>query len=865
MRFRMSAPLAGVGILVAAGAANAQTQVATTSSASSDDTGLALQEIVVTARRREESLEDVPQTVNALSADSIEKLNFLKFEDVAAAVPGLQLSAGSFGYDVSASVRGVTFDRSSQTNPTVAIYINDAPIESGMVFQSIFDIGQIEVLRGPQGTLHGESAPSGAITLTTRKPDMENFGVSANVTGESSDRFSGPFQYNTQAAINVPIIKEMLAVRVAGLYDDNDFDAVHSINNPANPFSRTKAGRVTLEFQPFDALAATVTYQRLDHNVRNYSAVVGPGSLGNASPGGCSLQGATGPIPIPCPPAGYNGPPIGGHSRLSVTDGADTFGQVNNFVIGQVDYRFAGQRVDYVGSYSTEDLNVSYPQDTGNLLPGGEYYQVQATPHRQETHELRLMSEERVLGYFDYSAGVFYSKIFNHANLTQAASFLTGSFGSPFGLPDPAAYNPKYTLPVHIDSPGTDSERSVFVSGTAHLGDRTELSAGARWIDYQNNDMTTLSLEPALIALPGQVIGLPAGVPCSAAGFGSTYPGTCDLPSKLVGAGPGVIQSLTNHVTHKPIIYSVSASHHFTDTLMAYVNTGTAWRPGPAQVGITNGLNDPVLNSLIYVHPEYSHSYEIGLKDILLDRRAFVNLAVYHQIYGNLIFLAPPAPYLNYASPSTPPTLSANTQFVTNAKSVVNGVDVDGSFRVSSHWTMSAAFSYANGHVDNAPIPCTPPGFDGASVASFQAAVAAAGQPGALVYKCNSNAPVSRAPSWNATLQEEYSVPLGKRMDAYIRGLLNYYPSNPNAVPGISISSYALANLYLGVRDPGGAWDVTVFAKNLTNRFVLLRRDPTYFAGPTSATFGSAGYYSNVSFTSPLQVGLNVRYALGSR
>jgi outer membrane receptor protein involved in Fe transport len=862
MRFRMSAPLAGVSLLVAAGAANAQSQLATSSSASNDDSGLALQEIIVTARRKEESLEDVPQTVNALSADAVEKLNFLKFDDVAAAVPGLQLSAGSFGYDVAASVRGLTFDRQSQTNPTVALYINDAPIEAGMVFQSIFDLGQIEVLRGPQGTLHGESAPSGAITITTRKPDMDNFGVSADVTGQSSDRFAGPFQYNTQAAINIPIIKDMLAVRLAGLYDDNDFDDVHSLNNPAGPFSRTKGGRATVEFQPFDALTATVTYQRLDHDVRNYQAVLGPGSLGDASPGGCSIQGATGPIPIPCPPAGYNGPPIGGTSRLGVTDGADTFAQVNNFVIGQLDYRFAGQRLDYVGSYSTEDLDVNNPQDVGNLLPGGEFYQPQATTHRQETHEIRLNSEERLLGYFDYSAGLFYSKIFNHATLTQASSFLPGSFGTPLGLPDPTAFNPQFTLPVHIDAPGTDSERSAFVSGTAHVTDRTEVTAGARWIDYQNNDMTTLALLPSLVAAP---IGLPPGVPCSVAGFTGTYPGTCTLPNAVSHVPEGVIQTLTNHVTHKPVIYSLSASQHFTDTLMAYVNTGTAWRPGPAAVGVTNGLNDPVLNSLIYVNPEYSHSYEIGMKDMFLDRRAFVNLAVYHQTFGNLILLAPPAPYLSYSSPGATPTLMANTQFTTNTKAVVNGVDLDGSFRVASHWTMSAAFSYANGHVQNAPIPCSPPGFDGASAGSFISAVAAAGQPGALVYKCNSNASTSRAPSWNATLQEEYVVPLGKRMDAYARGLLNYYPSNPNAVPGISISSYALANLYFGVRDPDGGWDVSIFAKNVTNRFVVLRRDETYATSPASSTFGSSGYYSTVAFTPPMQVGVNVRYALGSR
>jgi iron complex outermembrane receptor protein len=149
MRVRTCAPIAGVGFLVMAGAASAQTQaVAAATAAASEDSGLALQEIIVTARRKDESLEDVPETVNAVTSDAIERLNLLKFDDIAAVVPGLQLNAGGFGYDSTASIRGVTFDRSSQSNPTVALYMNDAPLEAGILFQSLFDIGQIEVLRG---------------------------------------------------------------------------------------------------------------------------------------------------------------------------------------------------------------------------------------------------------------------------------------------------------------------------------------------------------------------------------------------------------------------------------------------------------------------------------------------------------------------------------------------------------------------------------------------------------------------------------------------------------------------------------------------------------------------------------------------
>jgi iron complex outermembrane receptor protein len=89
--------------------------------------------------------------------------------------------------------------------------------------------------------------------------------------------------------------------------------------------------------------------------------------------------------------------------------------------------------------------------------------------------------------------------------------------------------------------------------------------------------------------------------------------------------------------------------------------------------------------------------------------------------------------------------------------------------------------------------------------------------------------------------------------------------TTPDASQGFDVSSYALLNLYVGVRGPRDAWEVTVFAKNLTNRFVALSKDfaPLAEQGGLTNTFGSTGYY-NTTFTSPLQVGLNLRYAFGS-
>src|SRR6202008_1744074 len=122
------------------------------------------------------------QSVHAGTADSLQKLNIKQFQDVQYVVPGLSLSATSQGYSSSASLRGVTYDVSSGAQPTVALYLNDAPVQANSLFQSLFDIGQIEILKGPQGTTRGVSAPSGAITVTTHKPDLSEFGGYADVT-----------------------------------------------------------------------------------------------------------------------------------------------------------------------------------------------------------------------------------------------------------------------------------------------------------------------------------------------------------------------------------------------------------------------------------------------------------------------------------------------------------------------------------------------------------------------------------------------------------------------------------------------------------------------------------------------------------
>lgn len=110
--------------------------------------------IIVQARRRDEAVQDVPAVIDTVTADDIGKLNLRDFREVSTIVPGLQLSTDANGVGGGGRLRGVNFDVSaSGSNPTVEFYFNDAPITAGVLLQQLYDIGQIEVQRGPQLSL----------------------------------------------------------------------------------------------------------------------------------------------------------------------------------------------------------------------------------------------------------------------------------------------------------------------------------------------------------------------------------------------------------------------------------------------------------------------------------------------------------------------------------------------------------------------------------------------------------------------------------------------------------------------------------------------------------------------------------------
>jgi iron complex outermembrane receptor protein len=778
MKLYYSLALAGVSLVSLTNAAYAQEDVSRVNEGASSSG-----EIIVTARRRDESLQDVPATVNAVTNETIQKLNLQNFKDIQAIVPGLSLSGGVAVSDSTFSLRGITSTTLAQTaSPTVQFYLNEATIDANSIFQSMFDVGQIEVLRGPQGTLRGKSAPSGAITLTTRRADVDEVGGYASLSGTNR-------RVNGNGAINLPIVPGVLAVRIGALIDHSDLDGVRSVNNGTAPFGKSEAVRGSLTFKPTDTIEVYLMAQRLWAHNRSFQQVAGF---------------STNPL---------SGPTIAAGDRLAVVEGPVDQRSTYDFVSANASWRFAGQKLSYVGAYSKAQ-NFSFSDlDTYNAFPGyAPTRSLGPSGAKQWRHELRLASEDRIAGLFDYTVGIYHD---------QGKGLTVGV------IPPATPFNPITTyLAFDTDS----SETSFYGTGTLHLGDSTEITGGARHISFKTQQQG-----------PYNQFGVGGTALCLVSSI--TIPGfAAGVPLCLTAAGNPAVQK------DSKVVWNASVSHKFTDDFMVYGNIGTSYRSRFNVVSFSD-FSPPGFQSIedLYRHPpETSRGEEIGFKASFLDKRARLNVAAFHQTFKDYSFYVTDIRMLDRNSNSVVPT-----NFTATADTVVWGVDVDASFQVTPNFSMSAGFAWAKGTVKNDEVPCNDPNFT--TAAQFTAG-------GVLVARCISNRSVSTAPRWSLTLQSEYSHPVSDHVDGFVRGLFSYYPNNPYASESVTIGSYGLLNVYAGIRSPDNAWEVSVFAKNASNTSQLLSQ--SNLVPPVS---GVPINYRAVNYTARREIGLNVRYAFGSR
>jgi iron complex outermembrane recepter protein len=807
MRFRAFNTLAGASLVVFASAATAQTGA----SPGASDAGFELEEIVVTARRKDESLQDVPTTINAVTGAEIEKLNIRKFEDIASVVPGLSLSSNANGIGGIATVRGVAYDvNASGNNGTIEFYMNDAPISAGNLFQTMYDVQQVELLRGPQGTLRGRASPSGSMTVATRRPNLQDIGGYVSGTGTS---IGG---YNGQGAFNFPIISDVLAVRVAGAYDKNEGNRVTSLNSTLDPESKTKSGRVTVRFEPTDSLSFTLTAQKTKQDITTFDQVESQQSV---LPGTAVNPGAPG--------ATYSPPYITAGDRLAVEDAPRVITQDFNNYNFQAQWAFAGQKLNYVGARNEQSFNSVQITDTADFFPTNYpvfthgYGQVTDSKSYTLAHELRLSSEERIAGIFDYIVGAFYQNANFPTKLTIATPVL-------FGAPSPTVAGLINKTPIVRN--GGNKEISGFANITAHVTDADEVSAGARYIKYQSHGTLLIN---------------------------------------------GALQSLaTEDSDFHTTIFSVSGKHNFSDDLMVYATVGSSWRPGISATGDFSIAQSALERSFIVLGPEKSTSYELGLKGSALEKRLRYSASVYHQKFKDFPYRSSSGVFYVETQASGIPRVNS-FNFVAAVPVEVNGLEASIDFAATPSWDMGVSGALSKGEIKDGFVPCNDysprdgvPDSSGSvpTIAGIQAATG-----GGTISGCTVTQSASLAPQWSGSLQSEYRIPITSAFNSFVRGQASIYGNSKND-PTNSVDdykSYALLNLYLGLRESTGVWEVSVYGKNVTNTERVLARSSTVqttnYNIVQNGFTGLTNYFGGMSMTAPREFGVNVRYAFGAK
>ena len=171
---------------------------------------LILEEVVVTAQKSSESVQDISATVNVVSGDSLEKFASFDFRAIEQQTAGLTLSSPN-ARNSTISMRGVSVDPESGVSAAVDVYWNDAVVRADVAFNQMYDLERIEILRGPQGTLQGATSPGGALNMITRRANVDEAGGFVQGSIADNDGLNGQFAYGT------PLIEGVLGVRVAGV------------------------------------------------------------------------------------------------------------------------------------------------------------------------------------------------------------------------------------------------------------------------------------------------------------------------------------------------------------------------------------------------------------------------------------------------------------------------------------------------------------------------------------------------------------------------------------------------------------------------------------------------------------------------
>lgn len=705
-------------------------------------------EIVVTATRRDEAANKIPVAIQALSGDSLSDLNITKLDKLVEMLPNVRTASRGPGAS-SIFIRGLSTDSpglqisgTAGAQPTVALYVNDAP--ASLVGRNLdlyaVDLQRVEVLAGPQGTLFGASAMGGALRYITNKPDLTEFhaGFNANYafTRHGDESVAG------DAFVNIPLIEDRLAIRLVA-YADHQGGYIDNVAGTFQmPFNANAgvAGKIP-EGNPLLVMRALQACQQ--------SVVLVGGVRSCGTSGGAYLYNAPTRQTInndAFVEENYNDATYrGGRAALTFkmnddwsidvmhvrqqldTDGVfdyepdvgdlkvtkfgpntleDKFDLTTvtlNGRLGMLDLIYTGsylhhkalQVADYAG-YSNIGLYLPYYECDRGVYYTAAYngnigntcyapnksYQVRNTTKRW-THEFRMTTpaDARIRG----TLGAFYdvNKLWDNTDwsyLSQAAGFIYPRSANLGPAAFPTNPNDPGLRPVKVGffNDVQRRDRQFAVYGEASFDIIPEALTLTGGFRYYNESASINGSSQTSFATGGRGIYNPATGTYSAAAVPPTTYG--------VSANLNQLYATASPAKYKGVLWKGNLTYKFDNSLV-YLTYSDGFRPGgfnrrPCRVPSAICPDQAAFVRLGTYVPDKVKNYEIGGKFSLMDRRMQINLAAYRIDWTNI--------QMTVFDQNI-----SNQTFTTNLVDArIYGVEGDIAWRATPELTFNGAFSY---------------------------------------------------------------------------------------------------------------------------------------------------------------------------
>jgi iron complex outermembrane receptor protein len=418
------------------------------SNVSAQENKLVFEEVLVTAEKRTESLQDLSQAITVLNGEDLDNRQISTFVDISAIAPGVNIAKNE-GFKTVITIRGVGYETNQNAiaTPSVSYHLDGIYVASPYSLQTDFmDLERIEVLRGPQGTLFGQNSTGGAINVITAAPSTDSSFGSADLTVGDYGLVKFRASYNTPLSENLAVRGSFISNKRDGFTENlslgQDLDDADSIS-----------ARVRVKYEPSDTFRANFMAQYFDED-RN----------------GAAQKGILDPTPNP----------------RELRQNSVTEHKLNAQLYSAVlEWDYEGYTVKSLTSYQVDDILVRRDNDRNDLayLPPFALLPSEYDPETNKqttfTQEINLVSSEPAFGKLDWIAGLFYLDTEIEISILERLDFGFDGVFDPFTIDDIYAYSGDVGF-ITDSKPERDST-SLYGQGTWNHSDTLRTVFGLRY------------------------------------------------------------------------------------------------------------------------------------------------------------------------------------------------------------------------------------------------------------------------------------------------------------------------------------------------------------------------------------------------